>query len=132
MNLPKLRMIGVLLLASAAFAQQPPAAAAPGRAGRGAALRSPEVLPDGRVTFRLASPKATEVLVKGDWATGAGTPLVKGDNGAWSVTVGPLTPELWTYTYSVDGATVLDPTNTNIVRDGTRYENSLLVPGPAS
>ena len=28
---------------------------------------SPEILPDNRVTFRLPAPKATEVIVNGDW-----------------------------------------------------------------
>ena len=128
--------LGILILASAAFAQQPPAAvpgqAPPGGRGGAAALRSPEALPDGRVTFRLASPKATEVLLRGNWETGSGVALTKNEAGVWSVTVGPLAPELWTYTYSVDGSAMLDPANTHVVRDGTRYMNSLLVPGPGS
>jgi enterochelin esterase family protein len=95
-------------------------------------VRSPEVLPDGHVTFRLASPKAAEVVLKGNWETGSGTPLIKGDDGVWSATVGPLAPEFWTYTYSVDGAVTLDPVNSHVVRDGSRYQNSLLVPGRGS
>jgi hypothetical protein len=126
------RLLSVLILASAAFAQQAPWQAPPGGRGAAAALRSPEVLPDGRVTFRLASPKATEVLLKGNWDTGSGVALTKGENGAWSVTVGPLAPELWTYTYTVDGAVTLDPANHQVVRDGSRYLNSLLVPGAGS
>jgi enterochelin esterase family protein len=126
-----MKLISVLLIACAAFAQQPPAA--PGRAGRGgAAVHSPEVLSDGRVTFRLASPKASEVVLRGNWETGTGTPMAKGENGVWSATVGPLAPEFWTYTYSVDGATTLDPVNSRVVRDGNRYQNAVVVPGPAS
>jgi len=57
--------------------------------------------------------------------------MTRDASGIWTVTTGPLTPELWTYTFSVDGVSMLDPGNYNVVRDGTRYVNSLLVPGPA-
>jgi enterochelin esterase family protein len=46
--------------------------------------------------------------------------------------VGPLTPELWYYTFNVDGASVVDPSNANLLRDGTRYMNFFIVPGPQS
>ena len=37
-------------------------------------LKSPEVMPDHRVTFRIYAPKASEVSVGGDWiAQGRGT-----------------------------------------------------------
>jgi enterochelin esterase family protein len=118
--------VALVSAAFTAFAQ------APGGRGNAAPLHSPEVLPDGRVTFRLASPKASEVILKGNWDAAAGTPMSKGADGVWSVTSGPIAPDLWTYSYSVDGATTLDPVNHDIVRDGTRYLNSLLVPGPGS
>ena len=50
----------------------------------------------------------------------------------WSITVGPLTPELWGYTFSVNGVRTLDPRNGNTKRDGTRIDNILLIPGPES
>jgi hypothetical protein len=31
--------------------------------------------------------------------------------------VGPLTPELWYYTFNVDGASVVDPSNANLLRE---------------
>ncbi len=68
----------------------------------GPALRSPEVHPDRRVTFRLAAPNATEVRVSGDFVTAA-QPLQKDEKGIWSVTVGPVTPEIYTYQLSVNG-----------------------------
>jgi enterochelin esterase family protein len=133
--------IGVLsLLALAAFAQQPapPAAAAPAGAGRGGgmgrgpALRSPEIASDHNVTFRLRAPNATEVVLNGDWPGGRGTKMTKDDAGTWTATAGPLEPELWSYTYSVNGVTVLDPSNANHLRDGTRYSNFLIIEGPIS
>ncbi len=102
------------------FAQQPPPA------------RSAEVSADGRVTFRLYAPKAAEVLVNGNWEGGRGLAMSKDSSGVWSVTTPPLGAEIWNYTFSVDGVTMLDAGNHNVVRDGTRYLNSVLVPGAAS
>jgi len=48
------------------------------------------------------------------------------------VTVGPLDPELWGYTFSVDGMRKPDPGNPDVKRDGVRYDNMLLIPGPQS
>jgi enterochelin esterase-like enzyme len=130
--------LAVLLssLALAALAQQPPAAApaapGPGRGMRQPPLRSAEVLGDNRVTFRLRAANATDVVLNGDWPEGRGVKLTKDEQGVWSVTVGPLDPELRYYTFSVDGAPVVDPANANLLRDGTRYMNFFIVPGALS
>ncbi|HXB72517.1 MAG TPA: alpha/beta hydrolase-fold protein [Candidatus Acidoferrales bacterium] len=126
-----------LMLTLAVFAQ-PPASTpsqAPGRGmrgGRGPALRSPEILDDQKVTFRLRAPNASDVLLNGDWPEGRGVKMAKDDAGIWSATVGPLTPELWAYTFNVDGVSLLDSANANILRDGTRYSNFLIVDGALS
>ena len=131
------------LLASAALAQpQPPATAQPaqnpgaGRAGAGRggapAVRSPEILPDQKVTFRLRAPNAAEVLVNGSWPDGRGVKMTKDDQGVWTATVGPLTPELWAYTFAVEGVTAIDPSNANVQRDGSRYSNFFIIDGPLS
>ena len=93
---------------------------------------SPEVKPDNTVTFRLRAPNATEVTLSGDWPDGRNVKMVKDSDGVWSASVGPLTPELWGYTYSVNGVSMLDPSNANIRRDGTRYANIFFVDGPLS
>ena len=54
---------------------------------------SPDIQPDHRVTFRLAAPKATEVILNGDWEGGSAVPMMKDDQGVFSATVGPLAPE---------------------------------------
>jgi enterochelin esterase family protein len=100
--------------------------------GRGPALRSPEISSDHKVTFRLRAPKATEVVLNGDWPEGRNIAMTKDDAGTWSTTVGPLNPELWSYTFSVDGVGVLDPSDANHLRDGTRYLNFFIVEGPLS
>jgi len=127
-------VVSLLFMAFTAPAQQPPAAApaAPGRGARPPALRSAEILDDQRVTFRLRAANAVEVVLNGDWPEGRGIKLTKDDQGVWSTTVGPLTPELWYYTFNVDGASVVDPANANLLRDGTRYMNFFIVPGPQS
>jgi enterochelin esterase family protein len=118
-------MTGSLLLSGILSAQEPRQGPPP--------VSSPEILPDGRVTFRLVAPEATSVSVTGDWPGGiesTTTPMAKDDTGVWSVTVGPLKPEFWIYTFSVNGVTTLDPRNVNTRRNAARIENTLLVPGP--
>jgi enterochelin esterase family protein len=90
------------------------------------------VLKDGRVTFRLLAPKAAEVLVQGNWEGGRGLAMSKDSAGLWSVTTPPLQPEVWAYTFSVDGVRTLDPNNYNVARDGVGFMNTLLVLGEAS
>ena len=76
-----------------------PAGPAVGRPfGRAPAVVSPEVLPDHRVTFRIQAPKAigshpARRLDGGD----AAEKLTKDDEGVWSVTVGPLVPDFYSY-----------------------------------
>jgi enterochelin esterase-like enzyme len=106
--------------------------AAPGRGGAAAPrVTSPEILPDGRVTFRVQAPKAGEVALNGDWKGGRGIPMTKDAAGLWSVTTA-VPPELWFYTFSVDGVTMIDPSNTRVVRDTVNYWSGVLVPGPGS
>jgi enterochelin esterase family protein len=97
-----------------------------------AKVRSPEVLADGRVTFRILAPKATAVLVEGNWPGGRDLPMAKDASGFWSVTTAPLQPELWAYTFSVDGVRTLDPNNYNVSRDGVGFMNTLLELGERS
>jgi enterochelin esterase family protein len=94
-----------------------------------APLPSPEVKADHTVVFRLSAPKATAVQVRGEW--GAPQAMTKDDNGVWSVTVGPLEPELYSYTFSVDGATVVDPRNTRLKIGRGSMSNLVEVPGNA-
>jgi enterochelin esterase-like enzyme len=107
----------------------------PGTGGgqsRTAKIVSPEVLADGRITFRLLAPKAVEVLVQGNWDGSRGLSMAKNDSGLWSVTTAALQPELWAYTFSVDGIRTLDPSSYNVARDGVGFMNTVLVPGESS
>lgn len=108
----------LLLLTSCLWtvpAADPPPANPPPRGGRGGqpVLRSPEVAPDRRVTFRLRAPRATEVRINGQWPNG-GADMTKDTNGVWSVTVGPVQPGVWEYSFQVDGVGMIDPANPSI------------------
>ncbi len=141
--LPSRGIIGFLFLVSTVFpgaiAQEAPqqeeeAPPPPPVFMRAPAIVSPEIHPDNTVTFRLLAPDAKEVTLRGDWMEGFGTgqALTSSDTGLWSITVGPLEPELWGYYFNVNGVRTLDPSNSLHKRDGTRVECILLIPGEAS
>ena len=125
----------VVLAGSSALALQQapaPAAGAQNAAPRPPALKSPEIHPDRTVTFRLLAPKATEVTLNGSWDNGTNLPMTKDGQGVWSTTIGPLAPQLWGYWFTVDGVKALDPNNGETQRDGSRYDNLLMISGPES
>ena len=84
----------------------------------GASLISPEVKDDRTVTFRLKAPDARAVALTGGpilLAIGKGNtplPFEKGADGIWTLTVGPLKPNMYIYRLLVDGVAVVDPSNT--------------------
>lgn len=119
--------IALLISGMCAWAQN-----APGRGGaRAAAVKSPEVSRDGRVTFRLRAPNAKEVTVSGGVIQRLA--MQKDEQGVWSVTTEPLEPEIYEYSFNVDGLTIPDPHNP---LQKTAYKNGgssiLHVPGPGS
>jgi enterochelin esterase family protein len=120
----------VVALSVSVQGQQPAAPVQP--AARPPALKSPEIHPDHSVTFRLLAPKAQEVTLNGSWDNGTNLPMTKDDQGVWSTTIGPLSPQLWGYWFMVDGVKALDPNNGETQRDGSRYDNLLMISGPES
>jgi enterochelin esterase family protein len=89
-----------------------------------AALVSPEVHFDRTVTFRIIAPAATEVSLFSD-GTHA---MTKEAGGIWSVTLGPLVPEIYEYYFRVDGAKVLDVEN-KLLKMGSFSASLVDVPG---
>lgn len=73
---------------------------------------SPEISADRRVTLRYRAPNAKSVVAAGE-LDGKPHPLTRDENGIWSVTIGPLAPDIYTYSFNVDGVTSLDPLNAN-------------------
>ncbi|MEQ8689086.1 MAG: alpha/beta hydrolase-fold protein [Imperialibacter sp.] len=94
---------------------------------------SPEIHADNRITFRVYAPNANEITLSGDWiGQGKTEPLVKGDTGLWTVTVGPLEAELYGYSYTVDGVYTLDASNALVKRDGVRNISFFMIKGKGS
>lgn len=107
----KLSFLAFLALVPAALlTAQNPAPTPAARRAPAAPVRSPEIAPDRMVTFRLRAPKASEVTLNGQWPNGRAA-LVRGSNEVWSVTVGPIDPGVWEYSFAVDGLTMIDPGN---------------------
>ena len=128
-----IQMIVMSMLLSITLLAQEPNAITPGTGGGQAVkIKSPEILGDGSVIFRLFAPKATEVLIQGNWPDGRGKAMTKDNSGIWSITTSSLQPEVWAYTFSVDGVRSLDPSNYNVARDGVGFMNTVLVLGDRS
>ncbi|MBN2591393.1 MAG: hypothetical protein JXA96_16125 [Sedimentisphaerales bacterium] len=95
---------------------------------RGPQLESPVVHPDRTVTFSIRAPRAQQVELSGQFLT-RNQPLKANDSGLWSVTVGPIEPDLYPYCFIVDGMQVADPQNQEIFPN-EGFKNSLVdIPG---
>ena len=128
-----------MLVAGSAFAQQ--------ALWGGASVESPVVNPDGTVTFRYQAPKAVKVTVSGDFlptqkmvfkmgdqeisydAPGVGE-LKEGQHGIWEYTTDfKVASDMYTYTFNVDGNTVIDNNNMWVNRDIASLTSAFIVPG---
>ncbi|MBL8218635.1 MAG: esterase [Bryobacterales bacterium] len=97
----------LLLAATACFAQNVPNAAD--------TLVSPEVHSDRKVTFRVLAPRASDVSFFGDWMpTNTREKMTRQQGGIWTVTLGPLPPSVYLYSFIVDGMMIADPVNPRI------------------
>ena len=93
-------------------------------------LVSPEVHPDGRVTFRLRAPNAKEVVLRCEDTKGG--PMQKGEGGVWSITTEPLKPDIYAYSFQVDGLHTIDPANPLLKYNLLNTDSQVHVPGPAT
>ena len=123
------------LISAMAFAQQ--------ALWGGAPVVSPEIHEDNTVTFRLKAPKAVTVQVTGDFLPSRQieTPFGKFDgpgaadlkenqDGVWEYTTPePLEPELYSYTFIVDGLKINDPSNVYMIRDVASVTNVFIIGG---
>lgn len=105
----------VLCITAMAIAQPP----------RGPLVISPQVLPDKKVTFRYLAPSAKQVLLGGGQFGAAQVPMTKDSMGIWSVTVGPVKPDIYPYSFIADGVTVMDPANVSFFPN-ERFKASLV------
>ena len=110
-----------LLCNSALSAQTPAAPSAP------RVLQKTAVNPDGSITFRYSAPGATHVSVSLD-ALPRPLPMTRDEQGVWSVTTAVLPAEIYAYSFHVDGVTVLDPLNGQVIPSLTSAGNNITVP----
>jgi enterochelin esterase-like enzyme len=138
----------VLAVPSSSIAQPPGVAPGP-------KVVSPEVSPDGTVTFRILAPNAQKVALMdndiGVMLSGAGpgplagstTPAVpagtklpqgglvfaKNADGIWEASFGPVPPGAYRYAFLVDGVRTLDPVNTRTSESNTNVWSMFTVSG---
>ena len=135
MNRTQLLVLGLVASTCAgalsAAPQAPPAAPVntATQAAPAGPVKSPEVGADQRVTFRLRAPNAREVAVA---IGGKRLPMQKDDHGVWSLTTDPMTPDIYTYSFVLDGATMNDPANRQAQTSFDGFQTMFMVPGSAA
>ena len=133
----QLTILAALLIGVSAFAQQ--------ALFGGAGVESPVINPDGTVTFRYQNRKAVRVTLSGDFLPvqhlefemngqkigydAPGVAELRENNGVWEYTTPfAVEPEMYTYTFNVDGTQEIDPNNVFVNRDVASLTSVLLVP----
>ena len=100
-----------------------------------AAVNSPEVHDDQTVTFRVKAPDAKNVELNPgaiNTALGKGReaiPFTKGDDGVWSLTIGPLPVDMYSYHFRIDGVQIADPNNTQAAFTAMPPYSNLVIHG---
>jgi enterochelin esterase family protein len=115
----RIRAAAVLFLSSFAFAQQQPPVPD---------VISPEVQSDARVTFRFVAPNAKDVKLQFEGETKP-LDMTRDDAGVWSVTQGPLQPEIYGYEFIADSVALMDPNNASIKTNLLNPQNMVHVAG---
>jgi len=95
-------------------------------------VKSPEVLPDGHVVFRILAPKAESIGLQASDIPGLARlspQFVKGDNGVWEATIGPVDPGAYRYVFMVNGVPVVDPRNPEVSESNTNTWSLVYIPG---
>jgi enterochelin esterase family protein len=81
--------------------------------GRSPQFISPQVNSDRTIILRFRAPDAKQVAAIGE-IDGKDHPMTKGDDGVWTVTIGPLAPDVYNYQFRVDGIVAMDPQNPSV------------------
>jgi hypothetical protein len=96
---------------------------------RGPFVISPQVNADKTATFRYLAPLAKDVKLNAGQFQKSPVAMQKDSVGVWNVTVGPIQPDIYPYSFNVDGVTVMDPANVAFFPN-ERFKASLVdVPG---
>ncbi len=109
-------LIVLILVSIAANAQRAPS------------LNSPEVNTDHSITFRYYSRNAKQVILKGEFLKSP-VMMASDTSGIWSVTVPPVKPDIYPYSFMVDSVELADPNNSYIFAN-ERFKRSIVdIPG---
>lgn len=108
----------------------------------GQQITSPEIHNDNSVTFSVLAPDSDLVQLTGDFlpTVKMQTPfgemdapgkadLVKDEKGVWTYKTKTLSPELYSYSFIVDGLTINDPNNPFLIRDVASVTNIFIIGG---
>lgn len=97
-------------------------------------LKSVRINQDNSVTFSIYAPNAKEVTLSGDYSADYKTPLrlTKKESGVWVGTTKPITPNVHSYSFSVDGVTTFDPLNKANKESNKGLSNLFEIPGKES
>ena len=101
-NLLRIQILLLMLLFSGKIISQPP---------RGPIVFSPQINADKSVTFRYLAPQAKEVKMGGSQFLKSPLIMTKDAQGVWSGTTEPTKPDIYPYSFTVDGVGVMDPAN---------------------
>src|SRR5438874_393186 len=91
---------------------------------------SPEVQSDRHVTFRLAAPNASKVVVNIEGQHDP-VPMQKDEHGIWSATAGPLPPDIYGYSLVADGVPLIDPSNQLMKPNLLSTQSAVHIPDPS-
>jgi len=92
--------------------------------GPSASFFVPEVKEDRSVTFKVKAPEANRIGVQIQMHN---YDLSKGEDGTWTCTTDPLTPGFQSYTMSIDGLSVINPSG-DMYQSYMRPMNGLDIP----
>lgn len=116
-------LVAVLLVQAIGISAQKPASPQ---------LLSHELHPDRSVTFRFKDAAAGKVELNLE-GVAKPIPMIKGEDGIWSFTSHPLSPEIYFYSFLVGGEPRIDPENNSIASNAVFPPNNILeVPGPTA
>jgi enterochelin esterase-like enzyme len=93
-------------------------------------LVSPDIHPDGSVTFRFRAPNTRDVKLDREGAHAV--EMQKDDQGIWTVSTAPLAPDYYGYSFIADSVRSLDASNPSLVPNLISPGNFVHVPGPPS
>jgi enterochelin esterase-like enzyme len=114
------RAVLLLLAAGAAYAQT--AAPTPPKP-----IVSPEVHSDNTATFRLRAPNAQAVNLSLEGAKAA--PMQKDEAGIWTYTSPVLAPDIYGYSFNIDGVGMMDPNNSLMKANLLNNSSAVHIPG---